>query len=151
MHSKIIHYRPPRIAMTLVALAAALHGIAATGHFKIFASSPIGAALFALGFVVMISAWWQFQRHDVLICPTAPTARLITGGLYRYSRNPMYLGMVLMLAGIAVYFGTVPFYAAVLLYAVLIDRHFCHFEEQKLRDTFGEEYDRYAGRVRRWI
>lgn len=151
MNSQVIRYRPPRIAMTLVALAAALHFAITNGLFLIYASAIVGAALFALGFAIMIGAWWQFQRHDVLICPTAPTARLITGGLYRVSRNPMYLGMVLMLAGIAVYFGTLPFYVAALLQAMIINRHFCRYEEQKLRDTFGEAYEGYASNVRRWL
>jgi len=151
MNSHIIHFRPPRIAMALVLLAAVLHLLVATGYFHVYSSWQAGGAVFALGFAIMIGAWWQFRAHQVAICPTAPTARLITGGLYRWSRNPMYLGMVAMLLGLALVIGTVPFYAAALLLALIMDRHFCTYEEQKLRDAFGDEFSRYAARVRRWL
>lgn len=70
---------------------------------------------------------------------------------YRPPRNPMYLGIVLMLLGLSLTVGTLPFYLATVLFALIIDRHFCRYEEQKLRDTFAVEFDEYAARVRRWL
>lgn len=99
----------------------------------------------------MMLAWWQFQKRKVDIRPTARTSYLITDGVYRLSRNPMYLGMVTMLGGVAVFFGTLPFYAVTILYFVVLDRWFCLYEEEKLVVTFGREFASYKSKVRRWL
>jgi protein-S-isoprenylcysteine O-methyltransferase Ste14 len=67
------------------------------------------------------------------------------------TRNPMYLGMLIMLAGVAFFFGTLPFSAATAVYFVIIDRWFCRFEEEKLIAAFGRDYEEYRSGVRRWI
>jgi protein-S-isoprenylcysteine O-methyltransferase Ste14 len=54
-------------------------------------------------------------------------------------------------SGLALYFGTLPFYVAALTYFVVIDRVFCQYEEKKLEAAFGDEYRRYRTRVRRWL
>ena len=99
----------------------------------------------------MMLAWWQFKERKVAICPTADTDYLITDGIYRLTRNPMYLGMVTMLGGVAVFFGILPFYALTIVYFILIDRWFCPYEEEKLLVTFGRDYDSYRSKVRRWV
>ena len=85
------------------------------------------------------------------ICPTANTDHLITDGIYCFTRNPMYLGMLTMLAGVAVFFGTLPFIVATVIYFAVIDRWFCRFEEEKLVAVFGRDYEDCRSRVRRWI
>lgn len=151
MNARIIDYRPPRIAMALLASAAVLHFANSNDFFVIFRNVPIGLFLMVPGFALMMGAWWQFQINNVAVCPTQATERLIISGTYRFSRNPMYLGIVLMLSGIALIAGSLPFYASAVLFAVIIDRHFCRYEEVKLKSTFGSEYERYAARVRRWL
>jgi protein-S-isoprenylcysteine O-methyltransferase Ste14 len=99
----------------------------------------------------MMMAWWQFKERKVAICPTASTSHLITDGIYRFTRNPMYLGMVTMLGGVAVFFGTLPFYVVTIVYFVLMDRLFCLYEEKKLVATFGRDYASYRSKVRRWL
>lgn len=151
MRSQLIQYRPPRIAMVLLVIAAAFHWVAPMQAFALFSSAPVSLALASIGFVVMIFAWWQFKEGAVAICPTDTTEHLITDGVYRFTRNPMYLGIVLMLSGVAIIFGTLPFYAAALGYFVVMDRLFCRFEEEKLAAAFGREYEDYKSKVRRWI
>jgi protein-S-isoprenylcysteine O-methyltransferase Ste14 len=115
-------------------------------------SARIPAVLIgATGFTIMMWAWWQFREHRVAICPTDRTDHLIVDGAYRYTRNPMYLGVVTMLLGVALWFGTLPFALAALAFFLVIDRVFCPYEERKLVQGFGEEYERYRSRVRRWI
>jgi protein-S-isoprenylcysteine O-methyltransferase Ste14 len=63
----------------------------------------------------------------------------------------MYLGMTLMLGALAVAMGTAPFYVATIGYAVVLDRVFCSYEEQKALVEFGDEYATYTKRVRRWL
>ena len=117
----------------------------------LFAVAWIAAALGTVGFLVMMQAWWQFRRHAVAICPTARTDRLIIDGIYRYTRNPMYLGIVLMLTGVAVWIGTLPFVVVPIAYFTVINTAFCPYEEAKLETAFGDEYRRYQAAVRRWI
>ena len=147
----LIEYRPPRIAMALLVIAIALHKLLPVSWPFIYSSAYLSGVMVSAGFVTMMLAWWQFRVREVAICPTADTGYLITDGIYRFTRNPMYLGMVTMLAGVAVFFGTLPFIVATVIYFVVIDRWFCRFEEEKLVATFGHDYSDYRSRVRRWL
>ena len=99
----------------------------------------------------MIRAWWLFQQHETAICPTAETTSIIVGDIYKLTRNPMYLGMIMILIGIALLVGSWPYYFVAVLYALILDHVFCRYEERKLLDQFGAEYADYAAGVRRWI
>ena len=148
MSSRVIEYRPPRIAAALLLVAATFHLLA---PIHLFASLIVGVALGTTGFSVMMWAWWQFQQNEVAVCPTEVTERLITDGVYRFTRNPMCLGMLMILAGIAAFVGTLPFYIAVIALFTIIDRSFCPYEENKLASAFGRDYKTYKSQVRRWI
>ena len=151
MNAPLVTYRPPRIAFVMLALAAVLHWVLPRAETLVFTAPWAGPGLFIVGFATMIWAWWLFRRHAVAICPTAPTAELLTRGIYALTRNPMYLGMLAMMAGLALYFGTLPFYVAAVAYFIVIDRVFCQYEEGKLDAAFGDEYRRYRARVGRWL
>lgn len=147
----MVSYRPPRIAFVMLALAVALHWVWPHADTVVFAAPWAGATFLLAGFATMMWAWWLFRRHAVAICPTAPTERLLTRQIYALTRNPMYLGMIAMMLGVAFCFGTLPFYMAALAYFVFIDRVFCQYEEEKLEAAFGDEYRQYRTRVRRWL
>ena len=151
MSSSLISYRPPRIAFVMLALAGVLDWTLPRADTVLFRAPWTGVALLLGGFATMMWAWWLFRHHAVAICPTAPTKRLLTRGIYALTRNPMYLGMIAMMLGVALCLGTLPFYVATLAYFVFIDRIFCQYEEQKLAAAFGEEYLHYRKRVRRWL
>jgi protein-S-isoprenylcysteine O-methyltransferase Ste14 len=110
-----------------------------------------GALLASFGFLVMLRAWWLFRRFETAICPNAETTTLITTDVYRFTRNPMYVGIVLMLLGIAVGTGGLFFYVAALAYFLTIDYAFCPYEEEKLDRTFGPAFREYRQQVRRWL
>ena len=151
MSTKLIEYKPPRIAMALLIFATVFHASFPAQSSYLYSSAFLSVALVSAGFAVMMLAWWQFKERKVAICPTADTDYLITDGIYRLTRNPMYLGMVTMLGGVAVFFGTLPFYAVTIVYFILIDRWFCPYEEEKLLATFERDYDAYRSKVRRWV
>ena len=137
--------------MLLVLLAAVAHW-----GLSLDSPGPFSARLFApapalIGLAMMISAWWQFKQSGIAICPTAPTAGLITNGVYKYTRNPMYLGMVMMMFGVALFFGSFPYYLAAATLFAILHWVFCPYEESKLRSTFGEHYLAYTDTARRWI
>ncbi|HSB21933.1 MAG TPA: isoprenylcysteine carboxylmethyltransferase family protein, partial [Burkholderiaceae bacterium] len=114
--------------------------------------SPIGGALLmACGFAWMAWAWLLFRRAATPVRPTAQPAMLVDDGPYRFGRNPMYLGMTLMLIGMGVASG-VPFIAiaALAFVAVVSTVHIPH-EEAQLQRAFGGWYSDYAASVRRWL
>jgi len=145
--------RPPRIALTLLAIAGALQLAAPTAWNwpQIPSSLTGGAALAALGFLIMLRAWWLFRVQKTAICPTAHTTALITGDIYSLTRNPMYLGIVLMLLGTGLGSGGPFFYLATLVFYLIIDFVFCPYEETKLGRSFGDEFGLYRSNVRRWL
>jgi protein-S-isoprenylcysteine O-methyltransferase Ste14 len=151
MEHKLLGYRPPRIAMLLLAAAASLHIVTPLGSIAVHPAKSIAVVTIVAGFSIMLWAWWQFRQHSVAICPTVHTERLITTGIYRLTRNPMYLGMIMMLAGVAAWFGSLPFVLATAVYFILINSVFCPYEERKLVAEFSEEYRRYAAQVGRWL
>jgi protein-S-isoprenylcysteine O-methyltransferase Ste14 len=148
MHN-FIDYRPPRIAMSFVLIALAANAFV---PLPMHTSLPFAAGLTGgIGFWLMMRAWWLFRLADTAICPTASSTTLVTHGIFAITRNPMYLGMFLMLLGIAMVTGSAPFYVAAAGYGVVMDRVFCPHEEKKSVVEFGQEYVAYLRRVRRWL
>jgi protein-S-isoprenylcysteine O-methyltransferase Ste14 len=112
---------------------------------------PVGAALLATGGALTGSFVRAFARADTPVSPYSPSTALVTTGPYRISRNPAYLGMALIYAGLAV--STEALWALAPLPAVLavIDRGVIAREERYLDRRLGEEYRRYKRRTRRWL
>ncbi len=110
-----------------------------------------GGALIVLGFAVLIEPIVRFVRAGGTPAPIMPTERLVVTGLYRYVRNPMYLGAVSMIVGQGLLFGSV----SVLIYAVAASFAFYLFvglsEEPTLRKRFDPEYEAYCRAVPRWL
>ena len=148
LQEQLVRFRPPRIAMSLVAVAAVVHFALPLGALP---SLGLGAALLAVaGFAIMLRAWWLFRTVETAICPTGQTTTLITTDVYAQTRNPMYLGMFMMLVALALYAGSPSFYAAAIVNFLILNFVFCPYEERRLRATFSQ-FDEYASRVRRWI
>ena len=146
---RLVTYRPPRIAIALVVFATAMQfALGDAWH----SSAPVaGAIALVAGFVLMMRAWWLFKVNDTAICPSAVTTTFLTGDIYAVTRNPMYLGMILMLAGIAMISGSLWILFATALYAIILDTVFCRYEERKLLRQYGSRYTDYLGSVRRWL
>ena len=114
-------------------------------------SSLIGVGLGLLGVGLNVVGDRQFQRAKTTMNPFGEPRVLVTTRVFRYSRHPMYLGMVILVVGMAMLLGyAMPFAAPVLLWAVLWYRFIAH-EERAMAERFGEEYTLYQKRVRRWI
>lgn len=151
MKIKIIDYRPPRIAQIFVLVAALLHWATPLSQLHVYSNQALGIILGIGGFGVMMWGWWLFKRYDTAICPTAKTDHLVTSGIYRISRNPMYLGVISMLLSVAIIVGTFPFYLATAAYFLVLNNVFCPYEERKLAEVFGYTYTSYKNKVRRWF
>ena len=106
----------------------------------------------AVAWIPPVWAIVLFRGEGTEVNPTSPANRkLVTSGPYRFTRNPMYLGLVIVTLGIAVWVGAWPmFIAPVAVFATLNWVHI-PFEEEKMRRQFGATYDGYVRRVRRWV
>ena len=148
---RMLAYRPPRIAATMLLVATLTQIALPITSLRLPSFFLAGAAFASLGFGIMIRAWWLFRQHDTAICPTAETTSFISDDIYVLTRNPMYLGMVLIMLGIALLVGSWLFYIATFVYALILNHVFCRYEEQKLLSQYGDQYSAYAARVRRWL
>ena len=109
------------------------------------------AAVIALSLALVISAFGQFRRHKTSFKPHEPSTALITEGPYRYSRNPMYLALSLLYAGLSI--ATDSPWTLALLAPLLVVMHYGVIirEERYLERKFGDDYRRYKATVRRWL
>jgi len=102
---------------------------------------------------VTLAAWaqWLFRKEHTTTDPNQTSTRLITWGPYRFSRNPMYIGLFLIFIGISGIFTL--FWSLILLLFVVYYLNWIVIpvEEKQLRKNFGEAYEQYCERVRRWI
>lgn len=120
--------------------------------FALPVAQAAGALLAMLGAAMLIDSFARFALKGLgTPAPVFPTKHLVVDGLYRYVRNPMYVGVVAAILGQALMFAS----SALLVYALFIWLGFALFvaayEEPTLRETFGDEYEEYCRGVRRWI
>jgi len=103
------------------------------------------------GALVMALAVVEMQRARTTVLPHGEPAALVTSGVFRVSRNPIYLGDAMVLAGLALYWGAWPSLALVALFVWLATDRFIRPEEARLRARFGAAFEAYARRTRRWL
>jgi protein-S-isoprenylcysteine O-methyltransferase Ste14 len=110
-----------------------------------------GFALLAVGLIMILWSALGFGRAGTNVVPFREATALVTTGFYRISRNPMYLGMVLILAGGAFKLGSLGAFLPIPLFVLVIRSRFILGEEQFLEGIFGAEYLAYKNKVRRWL
>lgn len=93
----------------------------------------------------------RFARAETGIIPFDEATTLVTGGLYRFTRNPMYLGMFLILIGAALSMGSISPLLPVWLFMLVIRYNFVAGEERFLEHAFGRDYLDFKNKVRRWL
>ena len=111
----------------------------------------IALGLFTTGLILEGAAGAHFHRAKTAVEPWKPSTALITGGIYRFTRNPIYLGFTIIYVGLAVGLDS-PFALAMLFPCLIVaDRFVIAREEVYLERKFGEPYRAYKTRVRRWL
>ena len=110
-----------------------------------------GRILIAAGLALALWAAWEFRRARTTIIPRERPSALVEAGPYRFSRNPIYLADLLILAGWCLSYGIVLTVVFVALLAYVLETRFIRPEERVLTEDLGAPYKDYKTRVRRWI
>jgi protein-S-isoprenylcysteine O-methyltransferase Ste14 len=141
----------------LVVIAAALMWIASSASpiFDVFlpAKSLLPASLALIGALTCVTGVVSFRRAKTTVNPMKPnsTSSLVISGIYKYTRNPMYLGFVLVLLGWAAFLSNLAALALLPAFVLYINRFQIMPEEHVLASLFPHAYPAYRARVRRWI
>jgi protein-S-isoprenylcysteine O-methyltransferase Ste14 len=109
--------------------------------------------LIASGFLIAFKGVVEFKRSSTTVNPLSPekASELVTSGVFQHSRNPMYLGMVIVLIANGIYLGS-PWLALVIAgFFLFINRFQIVPEERAMRDLFGESFQEYRTKVGRWL
>lgn len=112
---------------------------------------PVGTALIIIGIGFIVLARREFSHFGQPTDPGYPTSKVVTTGVFSISRNPLYLGIVIVLSGIALTLNTLWVLVALLLSIVICLYVLIIPEEQYLTAKFGEEYKEYTASVHRWL
>ncbi len=129
----------------------ALHWLWPIAHPLRLPLNLIGLIPLGLGLVLSAMAERQFKSVGTNVNTFDAPTRLVTEGLFKYSRNPMYLGLVLILVGVWILLGSVTPLVGVVGFILVTDRWYIAYEEQRLNETFGQAYEAYRVRTRRWF
>ncbi len=145
-------FRPPRLAIVYLLVAWAVDYVL---------SSPAVITIgyrFWLSLVIVAAGVWLsystvklFERAGTTHKLTGASTALVIEGPFRWSRNPMYWGLTLIVLGIAIYVGSVPFLLVPVAFLLTLNFGFVPWEERRLEETFGDPYRAYRDRVRRWL
>jgi protein-S-isoprenylcysteine O-methyltransferase Ste14 len=111
----------------------------------------MGATVLALGVLLGPANALMFLFRGTTLNPVGSPTRLFTGGVYRISRNPMYLGLLMIYAGVALLQWQLWALLLILVPFFVVDRIYIPAEERRMLEVFGEQYERYCKRVMRWL
>ena len=153
MRSLELKVPPPAVALVIAVLMWLLSLAAPALAFAIPARTLIAIILAAAGVATAIAGVVTFARAKTTVNPTTPerSSSLVSWGIYRMTRNPMYLGLLLELTAWAIFLSNALPFLLLPVYMLYINRFQIAPEERALTSLFGREYSAYQSRVRRWI
>ena len=123
------------------------HVVGCAWTFRIF----LGCCLIVISGLIAISAFKALIDNKTPFNPAKPTVRIVREGSFRFSRNPLYLALLLLLSGIAVLRCSIWLVFTLIILFILLERFAVRPEEKYLTDKFGDDYLDYKASVRRWI
>ncbi len=151
----VFELKVPPVALTVV--FAIVMWAASSVFSAAFLPMP-GAYIVAFAFTfigggIAIAGVSAFRRHDTTVHPMKPetTVSIVTNGIYRFTRNPMYLGLALVLMGWAMFLANLAALLLVPAYVAYMTRFQIQPEERALLAKFGPDYAEYMAAVRRWV
>ena len=145
----------PPLPLTIVMCGVILLCHSLTPQYSLTISSAIewGIAFWVLGVAFVLPAAISFFKAKTTVDPRTPekSNKLVISGLYKLSRNPMYVGFLFLIVGTACYSGHVSGLVLSIAFIPYMNRFQISLEEQQLTTLFGEEYIQYCQTVRRWL
>jgi protein-S-isoprenylcysteine O-methyltransferase Ste14 len=146
-----IYFPPPLLFVSALVLGILYDGNLLDWRHVTHLVQALGVAVALAGLALILTSLGLFRRFGTRPEPWEASSSLIRSGLYRISRNPMYLGMAVTSAGIAIYFESLAAGILLAVVVVAIDRIVIAREELYLARRFGEDYRAYCATVRRWL
>lgn len=150
-----IQLKIPPVALGVIVAALMWGAASATPalDFRFPARFLLSASLALLGAVICLSGVVSFRRARTTVNPTRPdsTSSLVVSGIYRYTRNPMYLGFLLLLLGWATLLSNLSPFTLLPAFVVFMNHFQIQPEERVLGSLFAQQYQAYSASARRWI
>ncbi len=142
---------PPVVTLLCALAIVATRYMDGATYFQTGAWDIAGYSLIILGIILPVWGARVFKQHRTNLLPYKDPDTMVTSGPFAFTRNPMYLGMFLVLAGAAVLVGTEMGLVFPLVFFAVANWYFIPFEEGRMAEMFGEAFDDYKAKVRRWI
>lgn len=142
---------PPVMLLAALIVMGGLRLFAPGAALIAFPLNLTGLLAVAAGVALSFSGSSLFERRGTTVMTFDEPCQLVTDGPFRFSRNPMYLGFMVFLTGWAVVMGTLSPFLVLPVFFVITDLWYVRVEERAMRRRFGEAYEAYCRRTRRWI
>ena len=144
-------FLPPTHFFTYLIISVLLHYIVPIAQIINYPYNWLGFLFFLLGGILNIWPDQLFKKLKTTVKPDEKPSLLIQTGPFKISRNPMYLGMALLLIGVGIVLGSVTSFIGFIFFILAMEISFIPQEEKILTEQFGDEYELYKKKVRRWI
>ena len=141
---------PPNYFYACLILSIILRFVFPAFKFVLFPYNFLGLFVIAYGIYLVINPWYLFKKHNTPESFDESTA-IVSEGIYKYSRNPMYLGGFIILMGLSLTMNNLISLVPALIFFLFMHFMFIPYEEEKMLKTFGDKYLEYKKNVRRWI
>jgi protein-S-isoprenylcysteine O-methyltransferase Ste14 len=151
MKSPPIPLPPPIFILVLLLLSALLTAVAPIAFVPVPFHGPIAVLLILVGLGFSSAGFLSFKSRGAPVRPGSDPTQLVLSGPYRVTRNPMYLGLLLISIGCFFAVESLWFIIPPILFFGVINFRLIPFEEQLMKEHFGAEYETYRQRVRRWL
>lgn len=149
MNSRLLYLPPPVYALLVLGVC---YGLTSVLPIAVDVSFPaLGAVMVTLALIVLFWAWWSFRRCRTTPLPMGTPSMLVTIGPYRRTRNPMYLGIVAVLAAVPWFAGSLWYLLAAPMFWYIVNTLFIPYEEARLNTLFHAEFRDFAAKVPRWL
>ncbi len=144
---------PVLVALLFAFLMWSIHKLTQTRHITFEHQKLVSWSFFYLGVFIGVIAVYSFRKARTTVDPSRPNkaSSLVTAGIYQYSRNPMYLGILLVLISFAIRIGNIYSFLVLPIYGWYITSYQIKPEEEVLTTLFQDEFMNYKKVVRRWI
>ena len=146
-----VAFHPPLLLVASLGVGFLLRWLAPLSVFTSTASLKIGPAIVALALGIFFWAAGTMLRGHASIPTNTPTDAIVAGGPFRFSRNPIYLSMILLHIGVGAWTNSLWFFVLAAIFVALLTGGVILREERYLERKFGDQYLTYKSRVRRWI